>query len=305
MFSHSVFDPVSRQGLAISNLFIFISIVSLLIILLIVGVLSYTLTRYRYRPGQGEPPPAFGIMRLEVIWTVVPFVLLVIVFAATIKAMQISAPPDDNARDNHHPDLTIVAHQWWWEVRYTSGVITANEVHIPVGKQMLVAMQSVDVIHSFWAPQLNGKIDSVPGQTNYTYLEADKAGTYETACVEYCGAGHARMRALVFAQTPAQYAAWQQQQLSPPPSPTGLGALGATLYAQSSCSSCHSTAIGPDLSHLGSRTTLAADTIPNTPAELAAWLHDPQAIKPGTLMPNFHLSNPQVQELTAFLESQK
>src|SRR5579871_5495912 len=217
MLRYSVFNPVSPQGLAISNLFIVISIISLGIILLIMGVLAYTLTKFRYRPGQGEPPQTFGVVRLEIIWTVIPFVLLVGVFAGTVKSMQVSSPPSDNAPDNHHPDLTIVAHQWWWELRYASGVVTANEIHIPGGRRVLVALQSSDVIHSFWIPQLHGKMDAVPGQTNYIWLEADRPGSYEGACSEYCGVAHARMRTVVIAQPAAQYDAWVHQQLTPPP----------------------------------------------------------------------------------------
>jgi cytochrome c oxidase subunit 2 len=305
MLSHSVFNPVSPQGLAISNLFVFISIVSLGIILLIMGVLAYTLTRYRSRPGQGEPPQTFGVVPLEIVWIAIPSLLLVIVFVATIKTMQIAAPPNDNTLDHRHVDMTIVGHQWWWEVRYASGVVTANEIHIPVGKRMLVAFQSVDVIHSLWVPQLNGKIDSVPGQTNYGWMEADKPGTYESACVEYCGAAHARMRAVVIAQPMAQFQAWQRRQSALAPQPTGLAAQGAKLYFRLSCQSCHSTGIGPDLSHVGSRTTLAADTITNTPAHMEEWLHDPQAVKPGSHMPNFLLTDSELRMLTAYLESQK
>jgi cytochrome c oxidase subunit 2 len=306
MLNHSVFNPVSPQALSISNLFIVLMIVSLAIILLIAGVLAYTLTHYRYRAGQGEPSPAFGIVRLEVLWTAIPFVILLFVFVGTVSAMEISSPPSDNAPDHHHPDLTVIGHQWWWELHYPSGVVSANEIHIPVGKRMLVELQSVDVIHSLWVPQINGKIDLVPGQTNYMWMEADKAGTYEGTCAEYCGAAHARMRVVVIAQPQAQYLAWQRQQLaSPPTAASGLAAQGAALFLHSTCLSCHATAIGPDLSHFGSRTTLAAVTLTNTPAHLAEWLHDPQAVKPGNHMPTFKLTNAQVQALTAYLESQK
>jgi cytochrome c oxidase subunit 2 len=305
MLSHSVFNPVSPQALSISNLFIFLMVVSLIIILLIVGVLAYTLTHFRYRPGQEEPPPSFGVLRLEVIWTAIPFVLLVFVFIATVSAMELSSPPSDNAPDNHHPDLTVIGHQWWWELHYTSGVVSANEIHIPVGRRFLVALQSVDVIHSLWLPQINGKIDLVPGQTNYMWLQADRAGTYEGSCAEYCGAAHARMRVEVIAQPQAQYLAWQSQQLAAPAAASGIAAQGATVYQHLTCLSCHSAAIGPDLTHFGSRTTLAALTLTNTPAHLAEWLRDPQAVKPGNHMPNFQLTNSQVQALTAYLESQK
>jgi cytochrome c oxidase subunit 2 len=305
MLKHSVFNPVSPQALAISNLFIFIMIISLVILLIIVGILAYTTTHFRYRPGQEDPPQRFGLTRLEITWTVIPFLLLLIVFGATLKTISISAPPNDNAVDGHHPDLTIVAHQWWWEVRYTSGVVTANEIHIPVGQRMMVALRSADVIHSLWVPQINGKTDSVPGQTNFVYMEADRAGSYESACVEYCGDGHSRMRALVIAQPPAQYQAWVRQQLATPPAPTGLAAEGAKLYQQFGCQSCHAASIGPDLTHFGSRGTLGAVTLTNTPAHLEEWLRDPQSVKPGVNMPNFQLSKGETQMLAAYLEGLK
>lgn len=305
MFSHSVFDPVSPQALAISNLFIFIMIVSLAILLLIVGILAYTCTHFRYHPGQADPPQRFGLTKLEITWTVIPFVLLVLVFAATMKTVSVSAPPNDNALAGRTPDVTIVAHQWWWEVRYASGVVTANEIHIPVGKRLLVALQSADVIHSLWVPQVNGKTDSVPGQTNVIYMEADRPGSYESACVEFCGDGHSRMRALVIAQPIAQYQAWVRQQLATPPAATGLAAAGAKLYQQFGCQSCHAASIGPDLTHFGSRGTLAAVTLTNTPAHLEEWLRDPQSVKPGANMPNFQLSAKETRMLTAYLESLK
>lgn len=304
MLSHSVFNPMSPQATAISNLFIVLMLISLAIVAGIAGVLIYTTIRYRRRPDQvGEPPQQFGIVKLEIAWTAIPLVLVLGLFGASIAAMKLSSPPDGDPP----ADLVVIGHQWWWEIRYPSGVITANEIHIPIHKRMLVAVKSVDVIHSLWVPQLGGKMDLVPGQTNSMYLEADKPGIYDGNCVEFCGAGHAWMLVRVIAQSPTQFAAWQKQQLQPSPAPTkGAALAGAKLYGQLSCVTCHvQTTIGPNLTHVASRQTLAGGRLTNTPAHLRLWLHDPGQVKPGTHMPNLHLTSRELDDLTAYLESLK
>lgn len=312
MLGHSVFNPMSPQALAISNLTIVLMIISGFIVLGITGVLIYTMIRFRRRPGQtGEPPQQFGVVKLEIAWTVIPFILVLGLFGGSIAAMDLSSPPDGDPP----ADIVITGHQWWWEIRYPSGVVTANEIHLPVGKRMLVAVKSVDVIHSLWIPQLGGKMDFVPGQTNSMYLEADKAGTYLGNCVEFCGAGHAWMLARAIAQTPAQFDTWQQQQLrkAAPPA-AGAVAQGAKLFGQLSCQSCHTLTgnpanqnanIGPDLTHFASRQTLASGRLTNTAGNVYYWLHDPGQVKPGVHMPNFHLTPSSLQYLTAYLESLK
>jgi cytochrome c oxidase subunit 2 len=308
MFAHSVFDPVSPQGLAISNLFIILMLIAVLIIALIVGVLVITALRFRQRPGQGDPPQTFGLRRLELVWTAIPLVIVLGLFGASVKTMQIAAPPNDNSAVGHaHPDITVVGHQWWWEIRYRSGVVTANEMHIPLHTRLLVALQSADVLHSLWIPQLNGKLDLVPGQTNYIWLEADRSGTYTGACAEFCGVAHPYMLIRVIAQPGAAFSAWQRQQLTPPPPPANAEeAAGAQIYQHFTCQACHGASdIGPSLAHLGTRQTLAAWTLANTPAHLEAWLRDPQAIKPGNHMPNFQFTTSEIRALTAYLEAQR
>lgn len=306
MLSHSVFNPMSPQATAISNLTIVLMIISGAICLGIAGVLVYTSIRFRRRPDQmGEPPQQFGIVKLEIVWTVIPLLLVLSLFGGSIAAMKLSSPPDGDPP----ADLVVVGHQWWWEIRYPSGVVTANEIHIPTHKRMFVAVKSVDVIHSLWIPQLGGKMDLVPGQTNAMYLEADKAGTYLGNCVEFCGAGHAWMLVRVIAQPPAQFAAWQRQQLRPAPAPpkaNGAAIAGARLYVQLSCQSCHAQAtIGPNLTHFASRHTLASGRLANTPANVRLWLHDPGQVKPGVHMPNLHLTASELDDLTAYLETLK
>lgn len=328
MLGHSVLNPMSPQALAISNLFILTMIVSLGIILIIAGVLTYTSIRFRRRPGQGEPPQTFGITKLEIAWTVAPFLLLVAVFGVTVQAMRLSSPGQISisAAEAHNPHrLTVIGHQWWWQVRYASGVDTANEIHIPVGQRFVVALTSVDVIHSFWVPQCGPKIDLVPGQTNYLWLECDRAGVYNGACSEYCGAGHAWMLLRIIAEPQARFSAWEQAQRRAAPAtarlhpPAGYSArevaAGVRLFQYFPCQSCHNVdglrsngaparaEVAPDLTHFGSRQALAAGRIGNTPAHVTAWLANPDKLKPGVHMPNFQLDQTQLRDLTAFLES--
>jgi cytochrome c oxidase subunit 2 len=235
--------------------------------------------------------------------------LLVYIFTITVHAMQ-RADPDIS--DDRQPDMVIVGHQWWWEARYTSSnVVAANEIHIPVGKLSLVRLESADVIHDWWVPQLGRKMDAIPGHPNLFWLGADVPGTYLGTCAEYCGAEHAWMRIRVIAQSEADFERWSEHQLEVPAQrDTGDAAEGARLFQQLTCADCHTISgtparadIGPDLTHIAERQTLAAGLLENTPANLEQWLSDPQAVKPGVHMPNFEMNADQVHELTAYLET--
>jgi cytochrome c oxidase subunit II len=321
VFGHSVLNPMSPQALAISNLFVFLLIAAGANLLGLVGTLAITLPLYRHRKGRGDPPQTFGRVDMEIAWTSAPFIILAIVFAVTVYTMILSHPGDDPPPARaQSSDLVVVGHQWWWEFRYPNGLVTANEPHIPLHKRMLVSLKSDDVIHSFWVPQLNGKMDLVPGQTNHMWLQADKADTYFGNCVEFCGTGHAWMLLHVVAQPPAQFAAWERAQLrpaKPPTTPLALQGLG--VYTAHTCYVCHnisglvplqhrgssSVLVAPDLTHFASRMTLGAGRLANTPANVAAWLRNPDALKPGVHMPNLQLTPPEIKALTAFLETLK
>ncbi|HEX3365691.1 cytochrome c oxidase subunit II [Phenylobacterium sp.] len=207
--------------------------------------------------------------------------------------------------------LEITGHQWWWEVRYVGATpnqtfVTANEIHVPTGRPVLVKLNGADVIHSFWIPALAGKTDAIPGRTNLTWLQADRAGVYRGQCTEYCGVQHANMAAFVTADPPAVFEAWRAGQLRasvPAASP------GKQLFVQR-CGACHTVrggeaggVVGPDLTHLMSRRTLAAGTVPNTPDGLSGWISNPQALKPGARMPATDLSGPELGQVVAYLET--
>lgn len=213
--------------------------------------------------------------------------------------------------------LQVTAAQWWWNVRYDNQdpsqiFTTANEIHIPVGRPVKVEMNSVDVIHSFWVPRLAGKMDVVPGQTNVMWMQADQPGVYRGQCGEYCGAQHAHMAMEVVADNPPAYAAWKARQLSAAVAPTDTTATAGAGVFQAHCAACHAVRgtgaggiFGPDLTHLKSRQTIAAGLLPNTPGSLSAWLSDPQALKPGTRMPNPMLSGPELHSVLSYLDTLK
>lgn len=219
------------------------------------------------------------------------------------------------ARPPTPPALTIdvVAHQWWWEFHYDDrqdgeSFTTANEIHIPTGAPVHFTLRTVDVIHSFWVPALGGKTDVIPGRVNEMWLQADKPGVYRGQCAEYCGQQHAQMALRVVADNPQDFAAWRQNQLADAPAPSSETAKLGLARFQLRCAACHAIrgtpaggSLGPDLSHLMTRTTIAAGMLPNNPANLSGWIADPQGIKPGALMPNIELSGPELTAIRTYL----
>jgi cytochrome c oxidase subunit 2 len=213
------------------------------------------------------------------------------------------------------PTLTVqvTAHQWWWEVRYLgpqaeATFTTANEIHIPVGAPVRVELHALDVIHSFWVPKLGGKMDLIPGVTNVTWIQADRPGRYRGQCGEYCGVEHARMAFEVVAQSPAAFAIWRARQATPAAQPPAA-AYGRQVF-QSRCGSCHTVSgtsaggvVGPDLTHLQTRASLAAGALPNTTQGLTDWIADPQAIKPGAKMPAVPMTPRDRAGVVAYLQS--
>jgi cytochrome c oxidase subunit 2 len=279
------------------------------VFLVVICFLAYGLFRRR---GTDDGRPDLedrGGTRMVLLGGVVfPVVVLIILFVITLVALQAQAREDTGS---HVFTIDVVAHRWWWEFQYPSqGIDTANEVHIPTGEPVLMQVTSTDVIHSFWVPRLQRKVDAIPGRTNSLTLQADTDGTYLGECSEFCGLQHANMRFDVVAQAPDAFNAWVADQQKVPPEPTGEILNGQQVFLGSSCVYCHSITgtnasgtVGPNLTHVASRTTLAAGTIPNTPQELAAWIEDPQSIKPGTQMPATNLSPSELRELVAYLES--
>lgn len=215
-------------------------------------------------------------------------------------------------------EVQVIGHQWWWEVRYQDAdasreLRTANELHLPAGRTVHLSLQSPDVIHSLWIPNLAGKQDLIPGRPTDLTIHPNHAGRFRSQCAEYCGLQHAHMALDVVVDPPAKFDSWYEAGLKPPPAPTGGPAFaGYTLFTTRQCASCHNVAgtpaygqVAPDLSHVASRLTIAAGTLPTTPANLRAWIADPQKVKPGNNMPKVPLSAAELSALTAYLETLK
>ncbi len=304
-----VFHPQSPQARAIFNLGVESSVILAVIFGIVAGVIVYALMRFRWCEGEPDPAQIAGNNTIEIVWTAIPCVIVVALFTLTARTMSLSDPPPAPA-----PDLFVTGHQWWWEARYPqSGVVTANEIHIPVGRAMSVQFDSADVLHEFWVPELARKITAVPGHPNHIWIEADTPGAYLGVCSEFCGTEHAWMHFLVIAEPPAKFAAWQSAQLRPAAQPTDPEARkGLALFQQTSCVSCHAISgtiagarIGPDLTHFASRLQIGAGIADNTPENLRLWLADPQWVKPGAKMPDFKFSNEQLGQLVSYFETLK
>lgn len=268
------------------------------------------------RRGVRAPAPVErgggGLRWVAVGGIVVPSITLVVVFVLTMATQAAVAAPATT------PALTVrvTGRQWWWDVRYLDAgasrvAVTANEIHIPVGRPVRFEVVAGDVIHSFWVPQLAGKTDLIPGQRNVLWLEADSPGVYRGQCAEYCGMQHAGMALAVVAESPLAFGRWLEHQREPAAAPSDSDqAAGAAVFQRRACATCHSirgtTArgeVGPDLTHLAQRGTLAAGTVPNTRGYLAGWIANPQAIKPGSAMPSVALRPAELQLVVTYLQS--
>jgi cytochrome c oxidase subunit 2 len=241
---------------------------------------------------------------------IIPALVLVGLFVFTLRDMRALSSP------NQDPAMTIevTGRQWFWDVRYPEqGFTTANEIHIPVGQPVMLKLMSSDVIHSFWVPEIAEKTDTIPGQTNTLWIEADDAGVYRGQCAEFCGRQHANMAFLVVADPPDQFQAWLAEMQSAPPQPSDPLALrGRQVFLNGACAGCHTVSgtdaagtVGPDLTHLATREYIAAGTLPNTTGYLGGWVVDPQHIKPGTQMPPSNLASEDLQAVLAYLNSLK
>jgi cytochrome c oxidase subunit 2 len=264
---------------------------------------------FRERPGR-QARQIHGNTRLEILWTFIPVVVLVVIAVPTFKTI-VATTGDAPANS-----LNVVAtgHQWWFEFQYPDqGFTTANELHIVVNKPVSIQILSADVIHSLWMPQLSGKVDMVPGHQNHMFFTPNTVGEYRGQCAEFCGPSHANMRFRVFVQTQQDFDAWVANEQKDAAAPTSdLAKAGEQVFTTGACIGCHTirgtvaqARVGPELTHVGSRTTIAGGTLDNTPENVAKWLSDPPAIKPGSRMPNLNLTVDQIQKLVAYLESLK
>ncbi len=309
-FPQSTLHPRSDFGWAIQHLFTGIFRWALVVFVIVETLLLIAIVRFRYREGKPEPKPHHGHTLLEIAWTLAPAVVLVFVAVPTVRTIFATAgeaPPDAL-------QVQVIGHQWWWEYRYPGlGVVTANELRVPVGRPVQVSITSADVIHSFWAPALGGKRDAIPGHVNRIAFRADSVGDYSGQCAEFCGVSHANMRLRVLVDSDSAFQAWAilQQGGSAAVVPGSPAERGKDVFAKSPCIGCHTIEgvskglIGPNLTHMGSRTTIAAGLLPNDSLHLAQWIRDAPSLKPGALMLPMPLNDADLAAVVAYLQSLK
>lgn len=311
----NIFDPQATPAEAVYRLSLVVIGLCNAIFLVVAGLLAFTIVRFRGKKDDtNEPAQVYGSSRIEIAWTVVP---ILIVLVLTLATAHVVTAVQGKRADPGALQVTVIGHQWWWEIRYPDlGIVTANELHVPLSSAAKPALtflklQSADVAHSFWVPQLAGKTDLIPNRTNTMWIDPKQEGTYLGNCAEYCGMQHANMLLRVVVQPEAEFQKWAAAQKAVSASDESVAA-GRAAFLSLSCVNCHSVSgtpasgtFGPDLSHLISRSTLGAGVIPNTSQNLRAWVKDPQTIKPGNLMPDMQLNTKELDEVVAYLSSLK
>lgn len=307
-----VTNPASTISDQESGLYRTLLILAGVVFVIVEGGIIFAVVRYHQRRNDTvEPRQVTGSVPLEIIWTAIPIVLVGILFFLMLNTMKAVAAPPAGPGD---VQVTVVGHRWWWEFDYPSlGITTANELVIPTNANIKLTLESVDVIHSFWVPQLAGKTDVIPGQHNAMWIMASQPGDYNGQCAEFCGIEHALMRFKVVAVDKATFDQWVANQQKPAATPTTELALqGQKLVVNGACAGCHTidgTAantgkVGPNLTHLFSRSTFAGGTYPLNDANLTAWLTNTQSLKPGNLM-TIHIPANEIPAILAYLNTLK
>ena len=310
----SIFAPASTPATSIYNLSLFVLAITGAIFVTVASLIAYVIFRYRQH-GQddtSEPAQIYGSTQVELAWTVIPILIVVVLFLTTARMIfAIQDAPKPKAA----LDVTVVGHQFWWEFNYPKlGIHAVNELHVPVSSSesptpTYLKLLSADVIHSFWVPQLSGKTDMVPNHINELWIDPQHTGMYVGQCAQFCGVEHAKMLLRVYVQTPEDFAAWVKNQQQPAVSDDRVAA-GRHVFETQACMNCHTISgtaatgrFGPDLTHLMSRDTLAAGAMTNTPEHLREWIRNPDTFKPGSLMPAMQLNDQQLNQVTAYLET--
>ena len=311
-----IFKPLASPAAAEKDIALLTIAITAIIFVVVGGLIVFTIARFRRRADdvdRVEPPQIYGSNQIEVAWTVIPILIVFVLIgisARVIAAVENASPP------KHALHVTLIGHQWWWEVVYPDyHITTADEIHIPASADgqyaTYLTLQSMDVIHSFWVPQLGGKVDLIPNRNNYMWIDPREPGIYLGNCAEYCGTQHANMLLRVVAQAPDDFHAWAAQQQQSANDDAGAHE-GKAAFEALSCVNCHAirgTSVngkfGPDLTHLMSRIEIGAGVEANTKPNLRTWVADPQVAKPGCLMPSLKLTDKEVDEVVAYLETLK
>jgi len=312
----STLDPASTPAHQIFDLSVFVVAITAGIFLVVGGLLAVALYRFRSRKSDplGEPAQIYGSTQIELAWTVIPILTVVVLFLTTAR---IIFAIQDTQKPKTALDVTVIGHQFWWEFRYPKyGVVTANELHVPVSSDAAPAatflkLTSADVNHSFWIPQLAGKTDLIANHVNAMWMDPQKPGLYLGQCAQFCGSQHAMMLLRVYVDTPEQFDTWIKNQQRPAAQDPAVAA-GRAVFEKQACMNCHTVSgtaatgrFGPDLTHLMSRATLASGAMDNTPGNLRQWIKSPDTFKRGALMPAMQLNDEQLDQVTAYLETLK
>ena len=310
-YPQSTLNPRSDYAQSIQDLLEKLTFWVVVIFALVMGLLMYAVVRFRARPGAPDPKPIHGNTALEIAWTIAPALILAAVAVPTVLTIfkTQGTPPADAIT------IEAIGHQWWWEFKYpTYGFTTGSEMHVPVGKPIHVEVESADVLHSFWFPAMGGKRDAVPTHINHVMFTADSTGVFLGQCAELCGLQHANMHMKLFVEPQTDFDAWVAGQKAPPLVPTDTTTVawqGRKTFSESGCIACHTITdisegiIGPNLNHVGSRTSLAGAMLPNDTEHMTRWITEPDKQKPGTLMLNLGLPPEQVSAIVAYLQTLK
>lgn len=310
----SIFRPTATPARSEYQLSILVLIVCAAIFVVVGALLVYIVCRFGDRGPitHAEPPQVYGSNQVEIAWTVLP---ILVVFILTMATARVTSAIQDRKPDAGSLKVDVIGHQWWWEFRYPDlKITTANELHVPLSspaheRLTFLNLDSVDVVHSFWVPQIAGKTDVIPNRKNRMWIDPQETGTFYGNCAEYCGAQHAHMLIRVVVDTPEDFDKWVAAQKK---DARMTGSAGETNFLGQQCVECHtirgvpaSGDQGPDLTHLMSRSTFAAGMLPTTPENLRRWLKDPQEVKPGNYMPNLELSDKDLDQLVTYLTTLK
>ena len=310
----SIFSPDSTPADSIFHLSRLVLGITAGIFVVVFSLLVYVIVKFRETKADDnrEPAQVYGSNRVELAWTIIPCLIVMVLFLATARVVH---GIQDARRPPGTIEVTAIGHQFWWEFRYpTLGVVTANELHVPVSdpaepSPTFIRLLSADTDHSFWVPRLAGKTDLIPNRQNEIWLDPHKTGLYLGQCAQYCGVQHAKMLLRVYVESHEDFARWVQAQSRPAEANDSV-AEGRRIFETTACINCHAVAgtvangrFGPDLTHLMSRDTIASGVVPNTPEQLRQWVKNPDTFKPGSKMPAMQLNDHELDAVTAYLST--
>ena len=304
----NIFAPASTPAKSIFGLSLFVLVITGVIFVVVGSLLTYAVVKFRRRKDDDgrEPAQVYGSNQVEIAWTVIPVIIVVVLFMATVRVIA----NVQNGAPANAVHVTVIGHQFWWEYRYPGlKVVTANELHVPAGTPTELQLLSADTDHSFWVPRLAGKTDLIPNHPNVMWIDPQEPGLYLGQCAQYCGTQHAKMLLRVYVQSQAEFDQWIQQQSYPALS-SDAAAEGRQIFEATACVNCHTVTgtpaqgrFGPNLTHLMSRETIAAGIVANTHENLRSWIQDPSLFKTGSLMPAMGLNEHDLNAVTAYLET--